>query len=135
MSSKVKTFLGVDWGGKRIGLAIGDSGTRLASPFKVVGDVEELCDIAYLEEVDGIVLGKPLKMYDADEELDKDYIAFVEELQKKIDIPIIQVDERLTSKHADSLPGNRKTKAKRDAIAAMLILQSHLDSLRDNEED
>ncbi len=131
---KIKTFLGVDWGTKRIGLAIGDSSTRLASPFKVVGDLEEVLDIIEYEEIDEMVIGKPLKMYDADGELDKDYIVFVDELERVVEIPIIKVDERLSSKHADSLIGDKKTKAARDSIAAMLILQSYLDTLKEEDD-
>jgi putative holliday junction resolvase len=127
MSAKIKTYLGIDWGGKRIGLAIGDSSTRLASPFKVVEQIEEIEDIIEFEEIDELVIGEPLKMSDADSDLDKDYIAFVEELQSVVKIPIIKIDERLTSRHADSLAGNKKTKAARDAVAAMLILQAFLD--------
>ncbi len=129
MSSRIKTYLGIDWGTKRIGLAIGDSSTRLASPFQVAGDLEETLAIISFEEVDEVVIGKPLKMYDVMNDLDSAYIEFVEELEKNVKIPVIKIDERLTSKQADSLPGNKKTKASRDAIAAMLILQTYLDTL------
>ena len=134
MSSKIKIYLGVDWGSKRIGLALGDSSTRLATPFKVIGDLEELLATIEFEEIDELVIGKPLKMYDAVTDLDKEYINFVEELERDTDIPILKVDERLTSKHADSLEGDKKTKASRDAVAAMLILQSYLDNLSIEEE-
>ena len=129
MSSRIKTYLGIDWGTKRIGLAIGDSSTRLASPFQVAGDLEEVLAIISFEEIDEIVIGKPLKMQDVMNDLDSSYIEFVGELEESIENPVIKIDERLTSKHADSLPGTKKTKASRDAIAAMLILQAYLDTL------
>jgi RNase H-fold protein (predicted Holliday junction resolvase) len=47
-------------------------------------------------------------------------------------VPIKLYDERLTSKAADKLSGDKKTKAKRDEIAAMIILQNYLDSLKQN---
>ncbi len=130
MSSKIKTYLGVDWGRKRIGLAIGDSSVRIATPFKVVGDMEDLLSVISFEEIDEIIIGKPLKMYDIVAELDKEYIDFVEELKHNINKPIIEIDERLTSKYADSLMGDKKTKAPRDTVAAMAILQSFLDNLK-----
>ncbi len=130
--TKIKTYLGIDWGNKRIGLAIGDSSTRLASPFKVVEDLEEVLAVIDFEEIDELIIGKPLKMHDIDNDLDKDYIDFVGNLEKNVKIPVIKIDERLSSKHADSLVGDKKTKASRDAIAAMLILQSFLDNLTVN---
>ena len=132
MSSRIKTYLGIDWGGKRIGLSIGNSSTRLASPFQVVEDLEEILSIISYEEIDEIVIGKPLKMYDVTSDLDSAYIEFVDNLERNVKIPIIKIDERLTSKQADSLPGEKKTKAPRDAVAAMLILQSYLDTLSDD---
>jgi putative Holliday junction resolvase len=131
MSSRVKTYLGIDWGTKRIGLAIGDSSTRLASPFQIVGDLEEVLSIISFEEIDEIVIGEPLKMCDITNDMDSAYIEFVIELEKSIGKPVIKIDERLTSKHADSLPGGKKTKASRDTIAAMLILQTYLDTLKE----
>ncbi len=133
MSSKIKTYLGIDWGTKRIGLAIGDSSTRLASPFQVVGDIEEILAVVSFEEIDEVVIGKPLKMYDVVSDMDSAYIEFAEELEEELEIPVIKVDERLTSKHADSLPGDKKTKASRDSVAAMLILQSYLDTLEEDK--
>ncbi len=133
MSSRIKTYLGVDWGSKRIGLAIGDNSTRLASPFRVVGDLEEVLSVISFEEIDEIVIGKPLKMYDVVSDLDSVYIDFVKDLKRNLEIPIVEIDERLTSKHADSLPGDKKTKASRDSVAAMLILQAHLDTLKEDQ--
>ena len=129
MSSRIKTYLGVDWGTKRIGLAIGDSSSRLASPFKVVGDMEEVIEVVAYEEIDEVVIGKPLKMHEAVNDLDKEYIEFVEDLTEKLDVPVTKIDERLSSKMADSLEGDKKTKAARDAVAAMIILQAFLDNL------
>lgn len=128
----MKIYLGIDWGSKRIGLAIGDSSTRMASPFQVVGDLEEIVSIISYEEVDEIVIGEPLKMQDVVMDLDRSYIEFVANLERSTQLPIIKIDERLSSKHADSLPGCKKTKAARDAIAAMLILQSYLDTLKND---
>jgi len=130
MESRIKIYLGIDWGTKRIGLAIGDSSTRMASPFQVVSDLEEIVSIISYEEIDEIVIGGPLKMLDIVRDLYKSYVEFVEQLERNVQLPIRKIDERLSSKHADSLPGCKKTKAARDAVAAMLILQSYLDTLK-----
>ncbi len=119
-------YLGVDWGGARIGLALGDSEAKLATPFKVVSSIDEIEQAIKEESVDVIVVGKPLKM-SGDERLSDEFNKFVNALKSKIKIPVELIDERLSSKAADALIGDRKTKASRDAVAAMLILQSYLD--------
>ncbi|MDO8592574.1 MAG: Holliday junction resolvase RuvX [bacterium] len=130
-------YLGIDWGKKRIGLALADSETKIATPFKTVGNLGEVVSVAESEEVDLIVIGKPYplvnisgyarsgeaRQYPISDEFEK----FITELKSKINAPIELVDERLSSKAADALPGDKKTKASRDEIAAMLILQSWLD--------
>jgi len=55
------------------------------------------------------------------------YLFFLEELRAEVDLPVKAFDERLSSKAADALSGDKKTKASRDAVAAMLILQSFFD--------
>ena len=120
-------YLGVDWGGVRIGLALGDSEAKIATPFKVVGSINDIEQAIKEENVDIVVVGKPLKM-SGDEKLSDEFIKFVNALKSKFKIPIELIDERLSSKAADALSGNKKVKASQDAIAAMLILQSYLDT-------
>ena len=119
-------YLGIDHGEKRIGLALGDSETKLATPFKVVSSINDIKQAIKEEDVDAVVVGKPVKM-SGDEKLSDEFNEFVNALKSKIRIPVELVDERLSSKAADALIGGKKTKAPRDAIAAMLILQSYLD--------
>lgn len=127
MSKQIKKYLGLDWGEARIGLAMGDSESRMAVPLETVFTFEEAFQIIKEEEIDELVIGQPVKMSGDKINLNKEYISFIEGVKNKINIPIHFVDERLTSKAADSLVGGKKTKASRDAIAAMLILQSYLD--------
>lgn len=122
-------YLGIDWGTKRIGLALGDSETKIATPFKIARDIDEIKKIIKDEEVDKIIIGEPLKMQNSELKTQDEFLKFLESLKKEIKIPIIKVDERLSSKGADALVGNKKTKASRDAIAAMLILQSYFDKI------
>lgn len=120
-------YLGIDWGEKRIGLALGDSETKIATPFKVVGGIGEIIKIIKDDKIDVIVVGEPLKMRNVKLKTQDEFLEFLSSLKKKINIPIKTIDERLTSKAADALIGGKKVKAPRDAIAAMLILQSYLD--------
>lgn len=125
----LKKLLGIDWGEKRVGLALGDSETKIATPFLVVASLEEIKKIIEQEEIDEIVIGLPLKM-GGGEKLWVKFTDFFNKLKINFKIPVHEVDERLTSKAADALYGGKKTKAPRDAVAAMLILQSYLDKLK-----
>ena len=120
-------YLGIDWGEKRIGLALGDSETKIATPFMTVGSIEAVVKVIKDEQTDAVVLGKPLSISNFQFSISKQFEDFLNELKSKIGIPVELVDERLSSKAADALLGDKKTKAGRDEIAAMIILQTYLD--------
>ena len=124
-----KKYLGIDWGEKRIGLALGDSEIKLATPYKIVNGIDEIIKIIKEEKIDVVVIGKPLKMQNEKLKMQDEFLDFLVLLKKRLDIPIETVDERLSSKAVDALPGDKKTKAGRDAVAAMLILQNYLDRI------
>jgi putative Holliday junction resolvase len=128
INKKIERFLGIDWGEKRIGLALGDSEIKMAVPFKVVNNLEEILAIIDSEEIDKIIIGQPLKL-SGQYDFPVIFKNFVDSIQKRTNIVVELIDERLTSKAADALIGSKKTKAPRDAIAAMLILQSYLDKI------
>ena len=122
-----KIYLGIDWGEKRIGLALADSETKLATPFKTVENYDEVAREVESQKVDVVVLGKPYQISDLELPISQQFEDFLSKLKNRINIPIELIDERLSSKAADALVGNKKTKASRDEIAAMIILQSYLD--------
>ncbi|MFH1773237.1 MAG: Holliday junction resolvase RuvX [Patescibacteria group bacterium] len=127
---KIIKYLGVDWGEKRIGLAIGDSETKIAIPFKVVQNMDELIKVIETEKIDQIIVGQPLSIANYKLQITNEkYIEFIKDLKSKTNLLIKLIDERLSSKAADALVGNKKTKAPRDTVAAMLILQSYLDKM------
>jgi len=128
MNNKTKNYLGIDWGEVRIGLALGDSEVKIATPFKTVKNIKEIMQVIGEEEINEIVLGKPLKLLGEKIKLQPEYLDFVQALKNKTNLPIKLVDERMSSKAGDALVGDKKTKASRDEIAAMLILQGYLDS-------
>jgi putative Holliday junction resolvase len=125
--NNLKNFLGVDWGMKRIGLALGNNENRLALPYKTVADIGEVLEMIEEEKIDALILGRPLKMSNIDMKLDTGFENFLKALKERIEIPVILIDERLSSQGADALSGNKKTKAGRDALSAMLILQNYFD--------
>jgi len=124
---KIIRLIGIDWGEKRLGLALADSETALATPFMVAENLSEVARLIKNEEIDLIVLGEPRKLRGQNKDLNPRFQEFLQLLRAQIKLPIELVDERLSSKNADALVGNKKTKAPRDAVAAMIILQTYLD--------
>lgn len=122
-----KKYLGIDWGEKRIGLAIADEETCLALPLKTVSNLRELLAVISEEEIDEIVIGSPKKM-SGEEANNPQWLNFVAELKSKCSKQINFLDERLSSLAADALSGEANEKAQRDEIAATIILQDYLDS-------
>lgn len=118
--------LGIDWGEKRIGLALGDSATKVATPWKTVADLSEVLTAVAEEGPEIVVVGAPYK-YPGSSELSDDFVRFLKRLKGEVRAEVVTVDERLTSKEADSLPGDAKLKADRDPLAAMLILRQYLE--------
>lgn len=127
MSKDYYKILGVDWGEKRIGLAIGDSETKIAVPLKIVSGLDEIEQVIQEEGINLIVVGQPFKLRGKKFKMQDEFLKFINLLKEKIKIPVKAIDERLSSQAADALAGEKKTKAPRDAIAAMLILQTYLD--------
>ena len=123
-----KRYLGVDWGEKRIGLALAEGETSLALPFKTVDSLKDLLAVINSEEITNIVIGSPRKM-SGEAANNPLWLDFIEKLKNSTEINIHFIDERLTSLAADALIGAKKDKAERDEIAATIILQDYLDSI------
>ena len=124
---EARKYLGIDWGEKRIGLALADEETCLALPFKTVSSLAELLEVIKDEEIDEIVMGSPKKMNGAAAD-NPFWLKFVAQLKERSGKKVNFLDERLSSLAADALSGDKKDKAERDEIAATIILQDYLDS-------
>jgi putative holliday junction resolvase len=136
-----KRIIAIDYGKKRIGVAMTDKDQILALPHKTITCektllktslviIKELYD--YLKETELIIIGYPIllsgKIGDMAQEVEKLKCL----LEKETKIPIILLDERLTSAQADrslrQLNLNRKKRSKLiDTTAALYILQCFLD--------
>ena len=126
MSQDAKKYLGIDWGTKRIGLALADEETSLALPYKTVASLAEVLFEIINEDIDLVVVGSPKKM-SGEAANNKEWESFVKQLKAKAGVEVELLDERLSSLAADALEGENKDKAGRDEIAATLILQDYLD--------
>lgn len=128
----------IDFGLKRIGIALSDERKKIALPLVTVegGKKAVANTIAALEKKQGdiekIIVGLPLLMNGEKGPMAKEVEAFAKALEIATGIPIEFLDERLSSKMADQrlreLSLNRKERTERlDMAAAALLLQSYLD--------
>lgn len=116
-------ILGIDWGEKKIGLAISE--TSFAEPFGVVGSFDELKEIIEKEGVGKVVLGLPEGKHQGK----------VKELggriEKELNVPVTFRSEILTTRQAleKAIEAGKPRKSRRDlnALSATLILQEYLD--------
>jgi putative Holliday junction resolvase len=136
--------LGIDYGERRIGLALSDPTGLLASPWKKIENdanlgaaaqriaLEVNALIAEPDGLDAIVIGLPRRLSGEATDQTARVRQLAELLATAVAIPITLQDERLTSHAADQLLAERerdwrKRKQQVDAMAAMLILQDFLD--------
>ncbi len=136
---KNQFVIGIDFGQKRIGLAIGQTLTRTANPLTTINNDGTLWHHInqHISEwnASDIVLGLPLDMSGEEQEITRQVKNFGKKITQKTKLPIHFVDERLTSYAAErqfkeSREANlskAKDKAKIDAMAAQMILQSWFD--------
>ncbi len=130
--------LGIDFGEKRIGLALSDAGGRWAMPFTTIERqtdrraAHQIADLARREGVELLVLGEPLEPGGVAGEVALRVRRFGQRLSRVAGLPIVWVDETLTTVEATrrlrdaglDRPGERH---RRDAVAAQILLQEALD--------
>ena len=129
----MRKFLGIDYGTRRIGLAIGDDETKLAHPLTTVG-AAELADVITREgPFDAVVVGLPRNLDGTDTPQTLAVRRFTDDvLWRTHHIEAVFQDEAATSEVAEEQlkdAGKPYTKADIDAEAATIILQDYLDTL------
>ncbi len=127
-----KTFLALDVGDKRVGMALADSDVKIAVPFGYVerGDkvIQQLVEVILQHQVNIIVIGYPRNQSGEATRQTEATEAFVKELARiDIDATIVFQDESLTSVEAERRLGRVKDKGEIDAEAASIILQDYLE--------
>jgi len=141
-----RTFIGIDYGDRRIGLARSDLTGLIASPLKTITvksfdkAVDEIIAISKESDSAGMVIGYPVSATGGSQgESCQKVDRFIKRLEKKYTGPIYRVDERYSSVEAEDIVHlhNKKTgqdKSRLDRMAAAIILQRFLDERR-NEKD
>jgi putative Holliday junction resolvase len=133
-------IMGIDWGRRRIGIALSDESRAIASPHTVVQrtdsldrDLGSLADLAREHEVSHVVFGLPVRLDGSSGPEADGVMEVVRKLGQKIDIPVSTWDERFSTSAAERalIGGDVSRKRRRDLVdqvAAALILQAFLNS-------
>jgi len=121
-------ILAIDYGLKRIGLAITDQKQKIVFPYLTLNNdkfvLDELKEICQKENIKKIIIGLPIGLNSQRTKQTEEVEKFIKSLKRKMKISVIQEDERLTSKMAE-----RFLKNNQDEISAMIILQSYLERI------
>lgn len=138
-------IIGIDYGRKRIGIAVSDPLRIFASPLETVQSakiIEYLKSYSAEERIVRFVVGYPINMNGKPSEAAADVDIFLKQLAKAFpDVPVTLEDERFTSvlAHRAMIDGgmkasDRRDKASVDKISAAIILQGYLDRTGDTAE-
>jgi putative Holliday junction resolvase len=131
-------YLGLDVGEKRIGVALSDETATLATALTTLSragarrDVAAVAALARRHEVMAVVVGLPLNMDGSRGPQAEKMLAFVEALRRRLDVPVLPRDERLTTVEAEERLREvgldwKERKRVIDQTAAAVILQEYLD--------
>jgi putative Holliday junction resolvase len=140
-AEKRRRVLAVDYGRKRIGLALSDDLGLTAQPLATLARVNRQNDLRRLREacrkhgVTHIIVGHPLHMTGEAGEMANEAARFAARLEKEIGIRVELVDERLTSWEAEQTLAETKSSARRrrkplDDVAAAVLLRDYLERTR-----
>lgn len=139
-------LLGLDFGSKTVGVAASDPTGLIATGIEIIRRDREdklrqtlsrIVNLTKELEIETIVLGYPVNMNNTEGDRVTKTLAFKEMLERRTGLPVVLWDERLTTVEADEIMtevGVRGIDRKKyvDKIAAMIILQDYMDSLKTN---
>lgn len=144
----MKRIIAVDYGQKRVGIAVSDASLMLASPWKTLEASKKMNITAELLvkeflaiqkekgcEISKVIIGLPLMMSGKQGAMADEVTAFADLLRGMVDFEIVLWDERLSSVQAERsmMEGGHLSRKQRsklvDKVAAVIILQGYLDSL------
>ncbi|MDR3720261.1 MAG: Holliday junction resolvase RuvX [Candidatus Acidoferrales bacterium] len=140
-AEKPRRILAVDYGRKRIGLALSDELGLTAQPLGTLVRMNRQKDLSRLREacrthgVTHIIVGHPLHMTGEAGEMANEAARFAARIEKEIGIDVELVDERLTSWEAaqtvaETRPSARRKREPLDDVAAAILLRDYLEQTR-----
>jgi putative Holliday junction resolvase len=136
-----KRILGIDYGNRRVGIAISDELQLTAQPHKLLirendeNLISDIKEIIHSHNIEKIVIGLPVLLDGSHSSQTKKTRKFISRIRQSSDLPIEKWEERLSTIEAGKiLTGTSINKKKEniDIISAQLILQSYLDKNRIN---
>ncbi len=148
METENTVILAMDWGERRIGLALSDNLRIMAHPYGTLenadGIYEDISELARERGVGLILLGLPLTLAGEEGEMAQRVREFGAGLSRQIpEIPVRYFDERLTTSGAEKALADMRTKGTRkkrrrkkpdvDAVAAALLLDTYLEFLKNRD--
>jgi len=127
-----------DYGTKRIGIAVTDPMQIIATALTTIHPQDIwtfLADYLQAEQVETFIIGKPKQLDGSDSESASHVVGFMRKLKKTYpEIPVVEIDERFTSKIAAAAIAqsgkkkkDRQQKGLIDTVSATIILQSYMD--------
>ncbi len=132
-------ILGIDYGTKKIGLAISDETNTIALPLSVIdsdeNSIDEIKRITEINNITRIVVGLPMTLSGMKGKRAQETEDFIDKLREVLDIEIVEWDERMSTRFSERILNNANVKGRKnkkkviDKIAATFILQGYLDSL------
>lgn len=141
MNNTNKRILGIDYGNRRVGIAISDELQLTAQPHKLLirendeNLISDIKEIIHSHNIEKIVIGLPVLLDGSHSSQTKKTRKFISRIRQSSDLPIEKWEERLSTIEAGKiLTGTSINKKKEniDIISAQLILQSYLDKNRIN---
>ncbi len=138
IQSGARRILSIDYGRKRIGLAISDELGLTARPLATLertnrrDDLRRLRELVKKHEVGRIVVGNPVRLDGSAGEIAEEAARFAARIEKELRLPVEMLDERLSSWEAQETAAAKKSKrgkqgAGMDAVAAAVILRDFLE--------
>lgn len=132
-------LMAFDYGTKRIGVAVTDPMQIIATALTTVHPQDIwtfLTDYLQTEQIETFIVGRPRQMDGSDSESASHVVGFMRKLKKIYPtIPVVEIDERFTSKMASAAitqsgkkKKDRQQKGLIDTVSATIILQSYMDS-------
>ena len=126
-------YLGIDYGAKKVGIAVSDDSADFAFPVVVLDNSDDLVSrvskICEEHKVGAIVVGESKDYSQKDNVIMKEIKPFVANLEKSLGLSVHMQPEFMTSVEAERLQGKNDM---HDASAAALILKSYLDTIRNH---
>lgn len=135
-------ILGIDYGDRRVGLALSDETATIASPLPTLKrrkgkrpPVAPVARIAEEHDIEEIVIGLPLDLQGEETDWTREVREYGRKLGERTGCPVAYQDERMTSVRAERAVRTlglrreqREEKERVDAASAVLILQAYLDA-------